>query len=165
MISGPVLGTSHSHQVCALCSDILTEAGASAGTWALATHDRVRDAFANFGPGDVELFITRVIDWLVLPETSHGERFKLAQICTMCRDHRTSTVDLVLRRYRVPVTELMESQTNDPLAEATRSLLRSLYVDHKDGRRSPIVAVTRPAVGTRAFFPSGRRVVSRSPVK
>jgi hypothetical protein len=143
---------SNSQRAFNLCSDILTEASTSAGTWALATHGRVRDEITDFDPGDVELFITQVIDRLIQSETPSAERFKLAQILTMCRGRRTAAVDLVLRHHRTSVTELIESLTNDRLAPATRRLLQSLYVEPKDGRRSPVVAVTRPAVDARTFL-------------
>jgi hypothetical protein len=113
-------------QVSALSSDVLTEAKLSTGTWSLATYSRVTGTLAGLLPDDVRLFLTKIIEQLLASGTPTSERYKLAQICTMCRQKFYPVVAEVLMLYNSQIQALIETIGTDPLAPAVANLLRSL---------------------------------------
>jgi hypothetical protein len=127
-----------SGQVSALSTDVLMEAKRATGTWSLATYSRITGTLVTLPAADVRLFLTKIVEQLLTDETPTSERYKLAQICTMCRQKFYPGVADVLALYHSPILALIDALGDDPLAPAVASLLRSL-VDaqqpHQNKRR------------------------------
>jgi hypothetical protein len=151
--------TPHSALAVNLCLHVLEEAKSPAGTWTLATHGKITSALFRLSSEDVKLFMTSVVQRLIAEDASSSERYKLAQICTMCRNKRSPAIDAVLLRYQQQITNLMETLDTDCLAPAITKLLASLYAERPRGRQSLIVCSPVSTVVSRKI------AVSRTPGK
>jgi hypothetical protein len=145
--------------IASLCSDVLNEASLPSGTWSLATHTRINAAMVERTTDDIEYFMTRVIERLILPGVDITERFKLAQVCTMCRQKHAARVEPILARYQSGITALADSMNTDSLEPAVAKLLVSLFKERVDAR--PIPALFHP----RVMALPRRAIVSRTPAK
>jgi hypothetical protein len=123
-----------------LCTDLLQEAQTDSGTWLLATHNRLVDALSGMTPEIFESFLTRIIEALVSPTALGRERFKLAQICTLCRGKQCPRVGDILQHFK---TELLAARAplGDPLDEPIAKLLDSLFEPTKIARSPPVLVV------------------------
>jgi hypothetical protein len=145
--------------IASLCSDVLNEAGCPSGTWSLATHTRINAAMMERSAEDIDYFMTAVIERLVLPDVDITVRFKLAQICTMCRQKHAARVEPVLARYQPRITALAESMDTNTLEPAVARLLLSLFRERVEAR--PVPAVFNPRVMTMQRRPVGSRTPSK----
>jgi hypothetical protein len=124
----------------ALCSDLLEEAKTASGTWLLETHNRLVGALPLMSPDAFECFFTRVIKAMTAPSASGRERFKLAQICAMCRGKGAPHVTDILQRFKGDVLAAREP-LGDPLDEPIAKILDSLYAQIKTTRSPPVLVV------------------------
>jgi hypothetical protein len=108
---------------------------------------------------DIDYFMTSVIERLIFPGVDITGRFKLAQICTMCRQKHAARVGPVLVRYQARITALAESTNNDSLEPAVAKLLVSLFRERAETRH--VAAIFNPRVITLPRRPAG----SRTPAK
>jgi hypothetical protein len=126
----------------ALCLELLEEAKTESGTWLLATHNRLIEMISHISAESFERFFVQIIKALILPTASGRERFKLAQICTLCRGKQCPRVNDLLLFYRKEILEATNPM-GDPLDEPIAKLLASLYQQQAKATTSPPIMVVR----------------------
>jgi hypothetical protein len=147
-----------------LVAEVLQEARDPAGTWSLATHGRVRDCVHGWPAEDVDLFLTQIVDRFVAPDTSMGERFKLAQLCTMCNQAGPGKVSATFSHCRDRILGTAEAQVKGPLGPAITKLISSLYEPPKPKpRRSSDFITFMPTVMARKTVPVTPMPISVEP--
>jgi hypothetical protein len=148
-----------------LCSDVLVEAQKEAGTWSLMTHRRVSDILPGMGRQDLEIFLGRVCARLVASDATMGERFKLAQLCTMLYQKVLpgSSIDKIYADYKEMFLKVADNYRNEPLGQALGKLLTSLYSGSSADRSGSRSA--RSLACPLAMKPSRRVACSRTPCK
>jgi hypothetical protein len=117
-----------------LWPQVLAEAQNSAGTWSLATHTKLDSALSGGTESDVEAFMSAVIKRVISPSAEEGERFKLAQLCTMAREKQYGKVEQVFLRYKNDLVTTARSVSTTQLGNATAQLIRSLFTERSDDR-------------------------------
>jgi hypothetical protein len=126
-----------------LCSDVLSEAKDSAGTWSLATHSRINDVLSPSSHSDVETFISAVIQQILSSESQDGERFKLAQLCTMAKQKQYGGINQIFIRYKHDLLTTAERIQTTPLGVAAARLLQSLFEEHLSQQRRSLASNLR----------------------
>jgi hypothetical protein len=111
----------------ALIEKVLSEARDPLGTWSLATHQRVNESIASSAPENTDRFLTAVVTRLLSADATMCERFKLAQLCTMCHQ-KLPTHDAAFVRQQAALMELAETYREDPLGPAVAKLITSLFM-------------------------------------
>jgi hypothetical protein len=149
---------SYSQTVVTLCNDVLDEARTTTGTWSLAMHSRIRDTIPSLREDEIERFIREIVFRLMQPDISTSERFKLAQLCTMCDAKGIPGINAVLREHKQQMIDSAEMAGDDPLKGAVLKLLGSLCRDKSDSG-SPR-RILRPLPPPRAFVQRSRSHVS-----
>jgi hypothetical protein len=91
-------------------------------------------------PESFEHFFVQIIKALISQTASGRERFKLAQICTLCRGKGCPRVNDILQGYRKEILAVT-APIGDPLDEPIAKLLASLYQQAKLARSTPVMVV------------------------
>jgi hypothetical protein len=115
---------SYSEGLDALCADILLEAQNPSGTWSLATHKRVN---AMVHERDVGAFLTQILQRICNPDVEIEERFKLAQLCTMCHHKGFASSAEIFGKYKDRLDVVMDQSRPHPLGAPVCKLLGSLF--------------------------------------
>jgi hypothetical protein len=123
-----------------LMKDILAESKNTAGTWSLASHNRLIAFVATAKPDDIALFTRQIVQNLTDGERGATERFKLAQLCTTVRRAcpRLASIFMEFKEELLGVA----SRSQDPLDTATAKLLGSLF-----DPIAPKAAIPHPSAG------------------
>jgi hypothetical protein len=111
----------------------LSEAKSPSGTWTLATHSRITDSLSQSPDSDIEFFMSAIIKRIISPESAEGERFKLAQLCTMARQKQFSHINQVFIRYKNDLINTATNGQTSPLGVAIAQLIQSLFTDPHHG--------------------------------
>jgi hypothetical protein len=143
-----------------LITHVLEEAREPTGTWSLATHQRVLESLNGFRSGDFDPFFAEIIERFLSPDATMGERFKLAQLCTMCHQKVGAKCDPLFLRWRESLLQMADSHREDPLGPAVSKLIASLFTPpHPADRRASPAPMIVPSV-TLGKITSKKRVAS-----
>jgi hypothetical protein len=144
---------SYSEDLDALTGDILLEARNPSGTWSLATHKRISDWVHE---RDIGTFLANILDRICNPEVEMEERFKLAQLCTMCHHKGFASSTDIFARYKDRLTVVMDESRPHPLGGAVCKLLGSLFAPPTRPAGSLNRPVVRPRGPAKCTTPSIR---------
>jgi hypothetical protein len=143
-----------------LCKEVLDEAKETGGTWSLMTHGRISDAVMGVPSQEIEDFLGSVCERLIAPDATVGERFKLAQLCTMLRQKGLTKDNLNLDRvygiYKEMLLRVALRCRDEPLGIAVGKLVASLF----PGEAADRVKSARTSLCHPRLLKSSRRFIS-----
>jgi hypothetical protein len=136
-------------------TDILSESKTAAGTWSLATLNRLTLFISKASPDAIDFFGYEVIRSLIDAPTGSIERFKLAQLCATLR-RACPRINSVFQEYRADLLEIAAHLEN-PLDPSISKLLNGLFEPVNSNRtiprpsavtvcRSKVMVTKRPAM-------------------
>jgi hypothetical protein len=139
--------------------DMIAESKTTAGTWSLASHNRLTAFLAKATPEEADFFGYQIVHNLTTPETGSLQRFKLAQLCTTLR-RSCPRMNAIFHEFQTDILSVA-ARTEDPLDPAISKLLNSLFEPLGRPRVIPCPTVVPTCRAT--IIGPRRPAVSRTP--